>query len=158
VFGHPTPKEHHCQQHTRDTSCPTSLLVRRRSSGHGFLTCASCPLHLTICAKSPANSFILGRREILKCAHSLSVRPLQATIPSQPGARCWSGQPAKPHTVGAICRLSYKFLLTPLPDKYGWQSAIALAVLVVILTVGLRIVDVRYLMYVSNQLFIYKKY
>jgi len=33
-------------------------------------------------------------------------------------------------------------------DKYGWQSAIALLTLVIILTVGLRIYDVKYLLYV----------
>lgn len=77
-----------------------------------------------------------------------------ASIAGYYSISAWSQVLVWPASQAPYCKSNmrnfFRVMTKSILDKYGWQSAISLAVLVVILTVGLRIVDVRYLMYGSN--------
>ena len=61
-----------------------------------------------------------------------------------PGAKSSHGQLRKLLIVSCTFRI-YTSLLISLQDKKGWQVSIGLAVLVIIMTVILHFLDVRYM-------------
>lgn len=78
-----------------------------------------------------------------KAEHSSSAHLLLDTTLFLLGARFSSGPPARLLSVSIVYIFSYHQLTRT--DKYGWQSSIALLALVIILTVLLRVIDVRVL-------------